>query len=644
IARDDAVVARQDAESAAASASTSLNMLSEVAGRSNAVISDTFLVSSDWVRYGSEGTLTKLPNSVYPVGRDWRFSVSGTQNDGIAVASGGATAWPGQVNAEAYAVEVEFTLGSGALAGAHVEVRWANQNGTFYIDRKPLNEIVAGQSAVGKTQIARAILVRPASFSGTFQENRLVTYANTTWSGYPGTAKTITFHRISIRPATEEELGRGTVLAGVRASISEDHFTRAETTQAIAQADLTLNASLGPTFASVSKSATALSSLNGSVARFTNVASVNGENRAGIEAVSFNNDGQGSGSLLKLIGNLVIADGTLSARKLVLTDAGNYLDEYWDADNSPLIPNGWSGIFDSTNPWEGKPSVGISLYAPTIAYRMTPIPVKPGETFTFRAAARRSSNWNGTSFNSKLRIGDQNNGYITQFPFTVSEVGTAWGQITGSFEVPSGVTELTVQLRNDATQGWLRLAGLDLRRQKSASTLLLPGSVTSDLITASTVRALLGQFESLGAANLKVGNAEINTLHLAGQAVTLPVAGEASNEIRLTSTNGQKNLVSCSLSRIGAPTLVIMTCQIAGYVSEAIASFKLLRNGNQIGEWPSASATNGTQTSAAFLTIDMNTGQGNTTYTLTGERFTTGTYTGDPSIGPRAIAALHIKR
>ncbi|MFV0383660.1 hypothetical protein, partial [Paracoccus sp. (in: a-proteobacteria)] len=84
IARDDAVVARQDAESAAASASTSLNMLSEVAGRSNAVISDTFLVSSDWVRYGSEGTLTKLPNSVYPVGRDWRFSVSGTQNDGIA--------------------------------------------------------------------------------------------------------------------------------------------------------------------------------------------------------------------------------------------------------------------------------------------------------------------------------------------------------------------------------------------------------------------------------------------------------------------------------------------------------------------------------------------------------------------------------
>ncbi len=181
-------------------------------------------------------------------------------------------------------------------------------------------------------------------------------------------------------------------------------------------------------------------------------------------------------------------------------------------------------------------------------------------------------------------------------------------------------------------------------RKAAGSTLLLPGSVTSDLVTASTVRALLGQFASLEAANLRVGHAEIDTLQLRGNAVTIPVSADGNSTIRLSASSGERNLMSVSLNRQGAPTFILVTVQIAGYVDQAIASFRLYRNGNRLTAWPGVSGIDGVQSSVSFAYLDETLGTGSTTYQLRAERAVEGPYDGDPQITQRAMLALHTMR
>lgn len=367
VARDQAVLARQNAEGSAAAAQEKLVLTAEVSGRDMSVINDTFLISSDWTRSGTAGTLTTPANTVYPVGRDWRFVVTDAQNTGIQIQNSPATIWRGALNADAYAVEVEYTLESGSLSGAGIRLTWNNTGGAVFRTQISLQDATAGDQVTGRTRLARVILRRPSNYSGTFSSHSLMVLAND--SAWTPAAKTIRFHRIRIRPATAEELGSGEVEAGVRANILADYLTSAQTNSAIASARTALEAQLGQTNASVTQTNTALADLRGGVASISYLAQAQGAGAAGIEAVSINQNGAVARSALRLRGDDVIAEGTLSTDKLVVGLGRNLLIDPEFCDDlthyQTFLTNGTTAsVRAAGRPWAhpGYPTLELAQY------------------------------------------------------------------------------------------------------------------------------------------------------------------------------------------------------------------------------------------------------------------------------------------
>lgn len=321
---------------------SSLNLIAQAQGRETSCLSDMFLVSSDWTRLTGQGTLDLLTNQLFPIGRTWQFTVGQFDQDGIWLNDAPATIWPGQTDAAGYVVEINYTLLSGSLAGAGVILTWSNASvGGDYTVAIPLSDMQAGVGVAGRSRLAQAVFLKPTDFTGTFTAHSLQVYVNENEVFAPSAAKTIQIHRINVRPATREEMGQGVVMDSVQAHLSENYLTAAGTEAAIATADLTLNASLEDTFATVQRTDTAIASIDGTVARFRNIATVNGEVRAGIEAVAFDGTGGGTGSVVKLIGDDVIAEGTLSAGRIIVHDGSGNL--FPDPAFSLMSLAGWSG-------------------------------------------------------------------------------------------------------------------------------------------------------------------------------------------------------------------------------------------------------------------------------------------------------------
>lgn len=288
------------------------------------IISDPYLASSGWIRWSGQGNFTWTDNEVYDSGRTGRFVVTAAQADGLRIAASPDTIWPGQKNADAYVIEVEYDFVSGNLDGAGVMIWWTSSTGN-YATRKTLRDMTSGVYSFGK-KIARGVFKKPANFAGTFQSHDLYVFANYGSFGVAMAAKTIKFSRVSIRVATAEEAGSGEVMAAVEATLTENYFTKTDTNKAIANFDMDLHATLGKGWASVKRSASAIAGLDGNVARFRDVVTADGGKvAAGIEAVAFDSVGGASGSLLKLIGDNIIAEGTISTRSLIVGLGGNLL-------------------------------------------------------------------------------------------------------------------------------------------------------------------------------------------------------------------------------------------------------------------------------------------------------------------------------
>lgn len=568
IARDSAVQARDDARGASASASESLQLTAEVSGRDLSVIRDTYLVRPEWVRWTGGGSLVISPNTQYPVGRSWRFAVTATQSDGIQISESPASIWNGQTNADAFVVEVEFTLVSGSLSGAGVGLWWTNTAGNQSTQaRMALSDMVAGPRQDGaRSQTARGVFVRPAGFSGTFASHTLFIFAN--WNGVGAlAAKTIIFHRVKVRAATAEELGGGQVAAGVRSNVLVDYLTSAQTTAAVAALREELETTMGGSFAAVRRSATAVANLSGSVARIRNIATVNGEPvGAGIEAVAFNNTGGTSGTLLKLIGDNVVARGTLSADRLVVGLGKNLIADpgFLDGLTHSAFYSGNGTIYRVRRSEESYSHPGfptLMMQQPnanpdgsgTVTFRPRSDatggyaqgnPVEEGKVYT--ASAYISSHRCAVTVGIQFLDGD---GVQTGWsPGAVLDVGSQssnnpdrWRRMTAQAVAPAGTRYARMFVRKYGTT-----SGSDSfvfiwkpQLEESAALGQDPSPWSSDgstfingdrlitgtfdatrMITTPHIRAVLGRFVSLNAAGLTVGNAEIDTLQLAGNSVT----------------------------------------------------------------------------------------------------------------------------
>lgn len=520
VARDQAVVARQDAESAAASASESLSLTAEVAGRGISVLNDQFLVSSDWARWTGGGTLLVVPNEVYPIGRTWGFTVSATQQDGVYINDSPDSIWTGQVNAAAYVVEIELSWAGSSLNGAGVVFRWASTAASYDV-RKTFSEMLSGGRQTGKTQLARAVFRRPPGFTGTFHSHDLYVMANYSGSGWPLAAKTIKIHRVNIRPATDEELGSGEVEAGVRANILVDYFTRTETNQAIAEFDMSLNASLGGMRASVSQSATALSTLQGRVARTRNMVTVDGVRYAGLEAVAFDGLGAGTGTALMLYGDQVIVPNSLSARQVVVHDgSGNLIvnGDFRYGDTS-----GWTNVNPAFNVIPRDPQSGNSAVRNSPTEYLLSVPINGTDRYI--RAVENVDCKEGDRFSCSIDIAGGGTGInltwqlIFQFVNdTGSQIGSAhtrqvsttsaaWTSSNFAEVVaPAGTKKLAavrLRLAGTSTGNTAFATNVEVLKKRSAATLISPGSVYSPLIAGQQIKGEhvdAGSFAAYGLA------------------------------------------------------------------------------------------------------------------------------------------------
>ncbi|MGO4854929.1 phage tail protein [Phaeovulum sp. W22_SRMD_FR3] len=326
------------------------------------VIGDQYLdLTANWTRVTGQGVLTKVANQIYPLGQSWGFAVTAAQADGLSTRSTRAL-WTGQANAAAYVAEVDFTLDSGSLSGAGFAVVWNNTGGTGYAHSIALSAAINAPLVLGRLMTARAVFMRPAGFAGTFDYNQLLLYANGAAAAFGGmAAKGITFHAARLRLATAEELGSGQVSAVIDARISEERVVRVAAEGALASSVATTQASLNGVSATVAIQQSVLASLNGTVARL-NLVSIAGTGYiAGIEAVAWDGTGAASGSLLRLIGDDVVAEGTLSTNKLVVGLGRNFIENADFAD-------GTEGWVTATTGFAGAlPSFGLRAAGQTYA-------------------------------------------------------------------------------------------------------------------------------------------------------------------------------------------------------------------------------------------------------------------------------------
>ncbi|MDS9468596.1 phage tail protein [Paracoccus sp. MBLB3053] len=239
----------------------------------------------------------------------------------------------------------------------------------------------------------------------------------------------------------------------------------------------------------------------------------------------------------------------------------------------------------------------------------------------------------------------------------VAKTSMTWGRISTSGVAPEGAVLVRIVLRVDDAgyaAGGSIVFSQPVMRRKGVGELIVDGTIRGTHIVVGTLTGGLlastgiitgsAQIDGAVITRAHIQTLAVDTLRLADNAVTVPVGATNSSDLRLYPATGEVTLLSVSMVREGAPTMLWATAQIGGYITSSIAMFRLYRDSTLIAQFPSVSGNDGAQTSASFAFRDANLGTGATTYSLRVERFTSGEYTGDPQIVNRSLVAMHVKK
>ncbi|MCZ4269521.1 hypothetical protein O4H48_16595 [Rhodobacteraceae bacterium G21628-S1] len=500
VAQTTAATSASDAENAAASAATSANIAARIGPRGACVIDDPLFDSYQQGGWNAWQTApVALPNEVYPTGNTLHFDI-GAVNAGTYIAN--SSTWSGAQNADAYVVEVEFTLLSGAVTGAGVLLDWDVPG-----DRRrqiPLSDMLRDPVTIGQVTVAQAVFTRPDMGGATFVDHDLYLMAN--FSSFGLTAKNIKFHRMSVRVATNEELGQGQVASQISAAVTDEAIARASAVDALTSVLTSQQSQIDGISSSVTQQGTTLATLDGKVQAMTGLTAttvdVNGETRiSGIQATSYANPDGSGGSLLKLIGDDVVAEGTLSANKLVVGLGKNLLGNTDFADGL----QGWDnkgglgssredasiGIRAAGSSWAGKyyptlvvhqASAGTDGYL-DITYRP---PMVNGVAPAYGVSISDNTGWVEASVYAsahrcivelRMEFRNHNGDVLSYTPLLASTTAMSdagnpdkWPRLWGKAAVPTGAAYVTVHIRKKATNAGSNDSWMFLHKPQLAET------------------------------------------------------------------------------------------------------------------------------------------------------------------------------
>lgn len=268
------------------------------------------------MRYASQGQLSLINNEVYPVGKTWSFTHTSAQSDGMYFDSDDIM-WTGMKNADAFFVEVEYTLVSGNTNGAGILFDWTNTlNGNYRVS-KSLSEMTLGEIVIGRVNVASATFVRPSDFTGAFNFNRVYMMAN--YSTFTRSTKSIKIHRINIRPASAEEIGFNEIDETISAAVQSSSSALASDIGAVASDVTTLSSTVGTLSSTVTTQATTVANLESYLASTYTLRVKSGSTTSELELVAAS-DVDGTTSSARISADDIILDGTVKAEKLDITE------------------------------------------------------------------------------------------------------------------------------------------------------------------------------------------------------------------------------------------------------------------------------------------------------------------------------------
>ncbi|WP_065329969.1 phage tail protein [Tritonibacter mobilis] len=345
-------------------------------------------------------------------------------------------------------------------------------------------------------------------------------------------------------------------IALVQASVTDEAIARATAVDALTSVLNSQQSQIDGISSSVTQQGTTLATIDGKVQAMTGLTAttvdVNGETRiSGIQATSYANPDGSGGSLLKLIGDDVVAEGTLSANKLVVGLGKNLLgntdfaDGLQGWDNKGGLGSGREdasiGLRTAGSSWAGKYYPTLVVYQASagtdgyldITYRP---PMVNGVVPAYGVSISDNVGWVEASVYAsahrcivalRMEFRNHNGDVLSYTPVlatatALSDSGNPdkWPRLWGKAEVPTGAAYVTIHIRKMATNAgsndsWMFLHKPQLVETTGAaiqpapyspqgSTLisnnrLATGAVTADKIDVnelSAVSANIGHFKS----------------------------------------------------------------------------------------------------------------------------------------------------
>ncbi len=175
-----------------------------------------------------------------------------------------------------------------------------------------------------------------------------------------------------------------------------------------------------------------------------------------------------------------------------------------------------------------------------------------------------------------IQAGNLANGSVTGPALAANSIAVGTAAIQNGAIVNAMIANLAVDNAKIASLDGAKInAGTITASQIASGTItggnIAGGTITGGLIAANTIAGsnIIGgtitaaqmQTGTITAASGILGNASVNTLQLAGQAVTIPVSGQNPSSIGITTT--EQTILSLTISSSGAPITVQFGCPFA---------------------------------------------------------------------------------
>lgn len=635
------------ASGSANEASTSATLAAQTTAQGAGVLVSPYFADygagGGWVNW-SGGVTSSTPNEVYAQGKTLQFTTANDDNKGAALTVG--SGWSGPENAEAYVVEVVFTLVSGSLVGAGVLLDW-NQTSGERRRQFVLSDMLLGSLVLGQVMYASKVFKRP-TLTADFTTHDVYLMAN--FSGF-GTreAKNIKFHRMQIRPATPEEIGSGEVGDAISAAVSTEAGVRASEDQAIAASVSALSATVGGVSASVTTQGAAIADLEGNAAASLVFRTQAGSSGAALELVSAD-DPDGATSVARITADNILLEGSVGTDMLTVGLGRNLLtntdfsdglngwnfegsgDQNGQASVSVRPPGAWSGAYfpvlqiyqNST----GATGVADLRYRPYVVDGVLSVgmSVEPGQWL--EAGAQMSIH--RCVAEVRIQYYDQTGASIGYSPVLGAGNGVnssstnpeVWPRYWGKHQAPSNAAFATIHIRkgptNSGSNSYVMIHKPQLALSHASATSPAPFSpggttlITGGKIATGSVTAADAVFETGAIRTADIGDLQVDTLKIKDQAVTIPVYVQDNNLVNVYSS--WIDVASLTIDREGYSTALQFMAQIDGYDDGALM-FGFKRNGVAFNNgFTCYIAGNGSQTAIAIGAIDSHLGTGVTTY------------------------------